>query len=183
LIMDDWQDPFDDSNLQDSVTVATNDRASKSKKRDLPYSGFQKASKMRKGEDNAAQPSDPAPAVSTAGNDAASTSRPADNGLVDKQAAEIAALKKMLKEQAAAAAAAAEVKPAKQEVQREFQLSKAKKVSVRDFRGKTLVDIREYYQKDNGEWAPGRKGISLTRDQWEKLKDLVESIDVAVSNT
>ena len=68
-------------------------------------------------------------------------------------------------------------------MQREFQLSKAKKVSVREFRGKTLVDIREYYQKDSGEWAPGRKGISLTRDQWEKLKDLVESIDLAVSNT
>ena len=104
--MDDWQDPFDDSNLQESVAVATNDRASKSKKRDLPYSGFQKASKIRKEEDSAGQSSNPTPAVPSAGNVAASSSA-ADKGLVDKQAAEIAALKKMLKEQAAAAAAAA----------------------------------------------------------------------------
>ena len=181
--MDNWQDPFAEEIEPDSAAVATNDRASKSKKRDLPYSGFQKASKIRREGEGGEQQRSDATSVTPGAGPAAVTSVPADSGLVDKQAAEIAALKKMLKEQAAAAAAAAEKKPAKEEVQREFQLSKTKKVSVRDFRGKTLVDIREYYQKDGGEWAPGRKGISLTKDQWETLKDLVGSIDLAVSNT
>jgi hypothetical protein len=175
--MDDWQDPFEEA-PEASAAVATNDRASKSKKHDLPYSGFQQASKIRKQEGGA-----PAAAPAGGGSEAV-INQPAASGLVDKQAAEIAALKKMLKEQAAAAAAAAAVKNApKEEVQREFQLSKTKKVSVREFRGKTLVDIREYYQKDGGEWAPGRKGISLTGEQWEKLKQLVDSIDLAVSNS
>lgn len=38
-----------------------------------------------------------------------------------------------------------------------FQLSKMRYVSVQEFRGKKLVSIREYYEKD-GEMLPGRKG-------------------------
>ena len=34
-------------------------------------------------------------------------------------------------------------------------------VDVRDFKGKTLVDIREYYDA-GGELKPGKKGISLS---------------------
>ena len=31
-------------------------------------------------------------------------------------------------------------------------------VSVRDFKGKTLVDIREYWMNGDGEMKPGKKG-------------------------
>ena len=84
--MDDWQDPFEEA-PEASAAVATNDRASKSKKHDLPYSGFQQASKIRKQEVGA-----PTATVGGGGSTAASV-QPAASGLVDKQAAEIAALK------------------------------------------------------------------------------------------
>lgn len=36
-------------------------------------------------------------------------------------------------------------------------LDKTRFIKVRDFRGKILVDIREFYEK-NGELLPGKKG-------------------------
>ncbi|XP_021348471.1 activated RNA polymerase II transcriptional coactivator p15-like [Mizuhopecten yessoensis] len=60
-----------------------------------------------------------------------------------------------------------------------FQLSKMRFVSVSEFRGKVLVGIREYYEAD-GDLRPGKKGISLTLEQWNSLKDQMEEIDRAV---
>ena len=37
------------------------------------------------------------------------------------------------------------------------QIGNKRKVSVREFKGRLLVDIREFYEKD-GEWMPGKKG-------------------------
>lgn len=45
-----------------------------------------------------------------------------------------------------------------------------KRVTVDNFKGKMLVNIREYYEdKKSGEMKPGKKGIALTEDQWEAL--------------
>ena len=41
-----------------------------------------------------------------------------------------------------------------------FQLSRMRFASVTEFRGKKMVNIREYYEAD-GELKPGRKGILL----------------------
>ena len=41
-----------------------------------------------------------------------------------------------------------------------LQLSAKRFVSVRNFQGKQLVDIREYYTDDSGERKPGKKGES-----------------------
>ena len=48
------------------------------------------------------------------------------------------------------------------------------------FKGKAMVNIREYFEKD-GEWLPTKKGISLTKDSWITLKKLVKDIDVALA--
>jgi len=37
------------------------------------------------------------------------------------------------------------------------QIDDKKRISVRKFKGKTYVDIREFYEKD-GEQLPGKKG-------------------------
>lgn len=63
-----------------------------------------------------------------------------------------------------------------------FVLDKNRFVTVREFRGKTLIDIREYYTTADGETRPGKKGISLNSTQWGKLKSLVGEIDEAVKN-
>ena len=48
-------------------------------------------------------------------------------------------------------------------------------VSVSSFHGKSLVDIREFYV-DGGELKPGKKGISLTTEQWEKLGQDIDGV-------
>lgn len=64
-----------------------------------------------------------------------------------------------------------------------FELSGKRRVTVRKFRSSVLIDIREYYEdKASGEDRPGKKGISLTKEQYEKLKELLPEIDAAVKN-
>ncbi|XP_019184501.1 PREDICTED: RNA polymerase II transcriptional coactivator KIWI-like [Ipomoea nil] len=60
------------------------------------------------------------------------------------------------------------------------EISKNRRVAVRNWQGKVVVDIREFYVKD-GKEMPGKKGISLTMDQWKILREHVEEIDKAVA--
>lgn len=60
------------------------------------------------------------------------------------------------------------------------EISKNRRVSVRSWQGRVVVDIREFYVKD-GKQMPGRKGISLTMDQWKVLREHIEEIDRAVA--
>ncbi|KAK6935541.1 DEK, C-terminal [Dillenia turbinata] len=59
------------------------------------------------------------------------------------------------------------------------RLSDKRKVTIQDFRGKTLVSIREYYKKD-GKELPSSKGISLTAEQWDAFKKNVPAIEKAI---
>ena len=61
-----------------------------------------------------------------------------------------------------------------------FELTDKRRVTVRRFKGKVLVDIREYWEPEPGKLAPGKKGISLNLDQWNKLKSMMEDIEAAV---
>ncbi|XP_069820891.1 activated RNA polymerase II transcriptional coactivator p15 [Dendropsophus ebraccatus] len=61
-----------------------------------------------------------------------------------------------------------------------FQIGKMRYVSVRDFKGKVLIDIREYFMDNQGEMKPGRKGISLNPEQWNQLKEQMSDIDDAI---
>ena len=52
-----------------------------------------------------------------------------------------------------------------------WDLGKNKWVKVRQFKGTTYIDIREYYvDKDSMETRPGKKGISLNCQQYQQLK-------------
>ncbi|XP_018425815.1 PREDICTED: activated RNA polymerase II transcriptional coactivator p15 [Nanorana parkeri] len=61
-----------------------------------------------------------------------------------------------------------------------FQIGKMRYVSVRDFKGKVLIDVREYFMDQQGEMKPGRKGISLNPEQWSQLKEQMSDIDDAI---
>jgi len=62
-----------------------------------------------------------------------------------------------------------------------IELGKKRRVTVREFKGQTLIDIREFYG-DDGEERPGKKGISLTVEQWHTLKGCLEQIDSLVAD-
>ena len=51
-----------------------------------------------------------------------------------------------------------------------------KRVTVSKFKGRSYVNVREYYEKD-GKTLPGKKGIALNEETWGKLKALVADID------
>ncbi|KAM0840800.1 hypothetical protein ACQ4PT_046495 [Festuca glaucescens] len=60
------------------------------------------------------------------------------------------------------------------------QISKNKRVSVRSWNGKVMVDVREFYVKD-GKDLPGRKGIAVTLStSWKILRDNIKAIDEAI---
>ncbi|KAL8141572.1 hypothetical protein V2J09_014604 [Rumex salicifolius] len=59
------------------------------------------------------------------------------------------------------------------------RLSSKRRVTITDFRGKTLVSIREYYYKD-GKELPTSKGISLTAEQWAAFSKNVPAIEKAI---
>lgn len=110
-----------------------------------------------------------------------------------KELASIESEKKRLKTEdssttaASGAAAAASAASGNAEIQEgektadgvRFTLSHKRFVSVRRWKGKPLVDVREFYEKD-GELLPGKSGLSMTPEQWEMLKSLVPSIDAAL---
>ncbi|XP_042687040.1 activated RNA polymerase II transcriptional coactivator p15-like [Centrocercus urophasianus] len=61
-----------------------------------------------------------------------------------------------------------------------FQIGKLRYVRVSCFKGKVLVDIREFYMDKEGDMKPGRKGIALSAEQWNQLKEIIPEIDAAV---
>jgi len=78
-----------------------------------------------------------------------------------------------------AAAADAEAEPlTTDEGDKYFELSSKRRVTISQFRGRTLVAIREYYEKE-GKQLPG-KGISLTVEQYQKFASLVPAINKVV---
>jgi hypothetical protein len=75
------------------------------------------------------------------------------------------------------------IKAKKAKTETEFvDLGAKKRVSVSTFKGKTLIDIREYYGDDD-DLKPGKKGIALSIEQWKKLKENFAAIDEKIAGT
>ncbi|EIN11811.1 transcription cofactor Pc4, partial [Punctularia strigosozonata HHB-11173 SS5] len=59
-------------------------------------------------------------------------------------------------------------------------LGKLKRATVSAFGKGVYLNLREYYlDKSTGEAKPGKKGITLTLEQWETLKEHADEIDRA----
>ncbi|KAJ2901879.1 hypothetical protein MKZ38_001312 [Zalerion maritima] len=57
-----------------------------------------------------------------------------------------------------------------------WELGNKRRLTISKFGGRVLVNIREYYEKD-GEMLPGKKGISLTTEQWETIVSVIEPVN------
>lgn len=55
-------------------------------------------------------------------------------------------------------------------------LTGQKFIKINEFKGKTYVNIREYYIKD-GKVLPGKKGISLNVEQWQNFCSSVDEVN------
>ncbi len=48
-------------------------------------------------------------------------------------------------------------------------------VSINEFKGKKYLDLRTFYTTDDGaSWLPTKKGITVSPDNLELLKDAIE---------
>ena len=47
------------------------------------------------------------------------------------------------------------------------------RVSIDDFRGRKIINIRVYYRSDGGQWLPGKQGLALAVDRYRDLADAV----------
>jgi hypothetical protein len=47
------------------------------------------------------------------------------------------------------------------------------RISFTSYRGYDLIDIRVYYQDEQGEWRPTKRGVSLSVDSLTELRDAV----------
>ena len=49
---------------------------------------------------------------------------------------------------------------------------------IREFKGKTYIDIREWYvDKKDMETKPGKKGVSLNAVQFQQLRSIIEEVN------
>lgn len=46
-------------------------------------------------------------------------------------------------------------------------------VSVDDFRGRKIINIRVHYRSETGNWMPGKQGLAVSADRY---RDLAEAI-------
>lgn len=53
------------------------------------------------------------------------------------------------------------------------------RLAVRQWHNRTLIDVREFYEKDNKK-LPGKKGISLSPDEWAIVRDNIAAVDAAI---
>ncbi|KPI36352.1 putative RNA polymerase II transcriptional coactivator [Cyphellophora attinorum] len=57
-----------------------------------------------------------------------------------------------------------------------WEISKLRRVTINEFKGKQMINVREYYEKD-GQSLPGKKGISMTIEQYSTLLQILPQIE------
>ncbi|QIW94903.1 hypothetical protein AMS68_000421 [Peltaster fructicola] len=62
-----------------------------------------------------------------------------------------------------------------------WEITRTRRVQVSEFKGKTMISIREFYEKD-GKMLPGKKGISLTLEQFNTVVELLPNVEGLLSS-
>ncbi len=50
------------------------------------------------------------------------------------------------------------------------------RIAVNEFNEKWFVDVRTYYQADNEEWRPTKKGVNLPIEKLDEFKEAVAKL-------
>ncbi|KAK4038284.1 transcriptional Coactivator p15-domain-containing protein [Parachaetomium inaequale] len=58
-----------------------------------------------------------------------------------------------------------------------WEIGNNRRIGSSQFKGATLVNIREYYTAPDGELRPGKKGISLSLDQYKALLKVIPELN------
>lgn len=45
------------------------------------------------------------------------------------------------------------------------------RISIDDFHGRKLINLRVFYRSEGGEWHPGRQGLALSVERYRDLAD------------
>ncbi|KAK3378573.1 transcriptional Coactivator p15-domain-containing protein [Podospora didyma] len=61
-----------------------------------------------------------------------------------------------------------------------WEISKNRRVSSSTFKGSTFINIREYYTTADGESKPGKKGISLSIEQYNAFLQIIPELNASL---
>ncbi|KAK0728663.1 transcriptional Coactivator p15-domain-containing protein [Lasiosphaeria miniovina] len=61
-----------------------------------------------------------------------------------------------------------------------WEIAKNRRIGSSTFKGNTLINIREYYTDANGEAKPGKKGISLSLEQYNNLLSIIPELNASL---
>lgn len=45
------------------------------------------------------------------------------------------------------------------------------RISIDDFRGRKIINIRVYYRSESGTWSPGKQGLAISIDRYRDLAE------------
>lgn len=51
------------------------------------------------------------------------------------------------------------------------------RIGINEYEGKEYIDIRQFFQIEEGEWRPTKKGFTLPLDKLAELKEAIEQLD------
>jgi len=54
------------------------------------------------------------------------------------------------------------------------------RVSIDDFRGTKIINIRVFYRSATGEWLPGKQGIAMKADRYRDLASAILQLGEAL---
>ncbi|MBP8625338.1 MAG: transcriptional coactivator p15/PC4 family protein [Syntrophorhabdaceae bacterium] len=55
--------------------------------------------------------------------------------------------------------------------------------ALKEFKGKRYIDIRTYFENDDGEWLPTKKGITFSPDLLDDVMKILEDAKKAIEKT
>lgn len=70
------------------------------------------------------------------------------------------------------------------EVSFAFDIGPKKRVQVKNFKGQVIIDIREFFEREQGGGGllPTKKGVTLNIEMWNKLNEVRPEIDKVIMN-